>query len=97
MCGAILTIPLHSFMVWTGITLHFSMRGLGRLISFSSAEQISLSDLLKGLCRGVPESFTCLTDGWKAGVIFRFCSGLVTHTVHGQPSLTAVPLCDFSL
>jgi hypothetical protein len=97
MCGSILIIPPHSFMAWTGITLHFFIRELGRLISLSSGEQISITDLLKDLCTGVPESFTCLTDGWKARVIFRFWSGLVTHTVHGQPSLTAVSLFDFSL
>jgi hypothetical protein len=73
MCGAILIIPPHSFMAWTGITLHFFfIRELGILISSSSAEQISLTDLLKDLCTAVPESFTCLTDGWKARVIFRF-------------------------
>ena len=70
------------------------IRELGRLISFGSAEQISLTDLLKDVCRRVPESFTFLTDGWKARVTVRVWSSLVTHTVRGQPSLTAVPLCD---
>jgi len=97
MCGAILIIPLHYFMAWTEITLHFFIREFGRLIYFGSAEQISLTDLLKDVCRGVPESFTFLTDGWKARVTVRFWSSPITHTVRGQPSLTAVPLCDFSL
>jgi hypothetical protein len=97
MCGATLIIPIHSFVACTGTTLHFFIRELGRLISFGSAEEITLTELLKDLCRGVPESFTCLTDEWKTRVLFRFWSGLGTQAVHGQPSLTAVPLCDFSL
>jgi hypothetical protein len=97
MCGAILIIPLHSFMAWTGIALHFFVRELRRLSSFGSAEQISPTDLLKDLCGGVSESLTCLIDGWKARVIVWFWSGLVTHTAHGQSSVNAVPLCDLSL
>jgi hypothetical protein len=52
MCGAMLIIPLYSFMAWTGITLHFFIRELGRVISVSSAEQVSLTDLLKDCVEG---------------------------------------------